>query len=336
MEDIPIMIQHGRVWDSGSYVNYSINGVVIYFCCKYDELVQVIAKHIGICNGTNLIDIKYKVKERYTPIEVVNDMSVRLYIELKRRNLEFTEISLCIAMKEKNTGLCSSDAKPRGTLCDDYLGLDIPEMVCVETMLMIGDGTYQNDIGVLSDGIISDPLNQEIEEGQLYQDNETLYAAMNHYAIRKKFQFMVKPSNEHIHTVYEEGIRYMVNLGNRTCSCKRFEMDEIPCPHALAIVTSKGMDPYEFCSIYYTKGYLMKTYEEYVHPIPSERNWNIPTDILEESVSPPVGKIQPGRPKKKRGLYVWERHAKKVKNTCKQCGHECHNRRTCRNVPRRD
>ncbi|XP_019254886.1 PREDICTED: uncharacterized protein LOC109233461 [Nicotiana attenuata] len=141
----------------------------------------------------------------------------------------------------------------------------------------------------------------------------------------------VKPSTDYLCTVIEDEKQFVVNLGERTCTCIRFQIDEMPCPHALAVVTYKSLDAYEYCSIYYSADYLLKTYEIPVYPVSDESTWDIPREILEDVVLPPTGRIKPGRPKKLR-IQLPESQAKRCKTSCGQCGQEGHNRKTCESL----
>lgn len=257
MENVPIFIKHNGVWESNySFVNFSVNGVLITSGCNFKELVSVIANQLEKDLDTNLIDIKYIVKDGYPPMTVHSDMSVRVYIELKKMNAEFTMYPLCVTFKDKCTaGSCSnvnlatvssdgiqSENKPdtylpdvvemispvRGTNCNgiqgDDKGIMNNQLDTVEIMNSVhgedsngvrGDeeGIINNvDIvepissvhgedwnGMLDDDrgivLIDNPRHQDVVEGQLYLDKETIVNVMRHYAIRNNFQFRVERSS---------------------------------------------------------------------------------------------------------------------------------------------
>ncbi|XP_060210214.1 uncharacterized protein LOC132637084 [Lycium barbarum] len=149
-------------------------------------------------------------------------------------------------------------------------------------------------------------------------------------------QYMtVTPSNDYLHTVTGSGNVFIVCIRERTCSCGRFQLDQVPCPHAMAVLNLKGLDGEEYCSLYYTNEYMAKTYEILVNPLPHEKMWKVPTDVLEQVVLPPIGKKNPGRPKVSRYKSAWETNIKKFKTTWGKCGHEGHNRRTCKKMPKK-
>ena len=119
-------------------------------------------------------------------------------------------------------------------------------------------------------------------------------------------------------------------MQERKCSCNRFQIDQLPCPHALVILKQMNQDPYKYCSNFYTKETLLATYEETVHPIPNQTTWNIPIQEQQIKVQPPEGRIKAGRPKKRRikAQCEYTRH-----NKCGRYAQLGYNRKTCRNAP---
>ena len=80
----------------------------------------------------------------------------------------------------------------------------------------------------------------------------------------------VKPSTEEIFTVYDLNTTFIVKMQERKCTCNRFQIDELPCSHALVILKQMNQDPYRYCSQFYTKQVLLETYKEIVYPIPNQ------------------------------------------------------------------
>ncbi|XP_060212113.1 uncharacterized protein LOC132639696 [Lycium barbarum] len=143
----------------------------------------------------------------------------------------------------------------------------------------------------------------------------------------------VVPSTEYMYTVFHGKKRYVVCMLERSCTCRKFQLDVMPCTHAMAIITKYSMPQYAYCSLYYNKEYFLKTYDVPIHPIPNETTWEIPADILAEVVLPPIVKARAGRPQKCRWKGAGESQPKRAKITCSLCNREGHNRRTCRNPP---
>ncbi|XP_019251247.1 PREDICTED: uncharacterized protein LOC109230179 [Nicotiana attenuata] len=130
--------------------------------------------------------------------------------------------------------------------------------------------------------------------------------------------------------------RYIVCLENKKYSCGQFQLDELPCAHALAALRHRKETYENYCSPYYTRKSLLLTYEMPVNPLPDESKWDVPQHILDEVVKPPAGdKRQPGRPHKERYKTFDEIKSKKYKVSCGNCGGEEHNKRTCKNAPKK-
>ncbi|XP_060211700.1 uncharacterized protein LOC132639255 [Lycium barbarum] len=145
----------------------------------------------------------------------------------------------------------------------------------------------------------------------------------------------VEPSTEFVYTVHDGGRRFILNLNSKTCSCRMFQLDEIPCPHAWAVIKKKNMVAEDYCSDLFKPATVLKTYDVPVDPLPDEREWNIPNHILEDVVLPPRYKRPPGRPKKRRDKPLSELLFGKGRHACTTCGQAGHNRRSCSFEPLR-
>ncbi|XP_075095106.1 uncharacterized protein LOC142173418 [Nicotiana tabacum] len=111
-------------------------------------------------------------------------------------------------------------------------------------------------------------------------------------------KLLVRASTDHIHTVIDGVKHFIVCLQNMRYSCGQFQLDELSCAHALAVLRHRNESYTNYCSPYYTRESLLQTYEIPVDPLPDESKWNIPQHIAEEVVMPPTGKGHPGRPQK--------------------------------------
>ncbi|KAH0776309.1 hypothetical protein KY290_007720 [Solanum tuberosum] len=140
--------------------------------------------------------------------------------------------------------------------------------------------------------------------------------------------------SEFIFSVYEGGIRYIVCLERKNCSCGRFQYDEIPCAHAMAVFKKKYIkDVHPYCSDYHKPDALANTYAVSMESMPDKSDWTVPESVLEEVVLPPRYKKMPGRPRKKRKKNADEKLTANT-NCCGQYGQEGHNRRTCTFFPK--
>ncbi|KAH0661352.1 hypothetical protein KY284_026283 [Solanum tuberosum] len=101
-----------------------------------------------------------------------------------------------------------------------------------------------------------------------------------------------------------------VNLQRRMCTCRVFDLDKIPCPHAMAALRSQygahfGNQIYEYLSSYYSVEKYIIAYCEKTNPVPPEDSWIVPLEILEREIPPPyVDPSKSGRMRTKRRRRV--------------------------------
>ncbi|XP_062085757.1 uncharacterized protein LOC133791865 [Humulus lupulus] len=87
--------------------------------------------------------------------------------------------------------------------------------------------------------------------------------------IVSKMKYEVLPFNPIEYQVRDEkGTNFTVNIHNRTCTCNRFQEDEMPCGHAVAVIAKRNLGVYDYCAKFYKTETLKAMYEENVHPLP--------------------------------------------------------------------
>lgn len=115
----------------------------------------------------------------------------------------------------------------------------------------------------------------------------------------KSISITVVPSSVDVHNVCDEGKRFIVCLANKTCSCGRFQIEEIPCEHMWTVLKFKHIEPDYYCSDLYKAKIVLKTCEVPICPLPDISDWVATDNVLDDVVLPPVLKRPLGRPKKK-------------------------------------
>ncbi|XP_015060438.1 uncharacterized protein LOC107006387 [Solanum pennellii] len=117
----------------------------------------------------------------------------------------------------------------------------------------------------------------------------------------KSSKMKVVPSSEYIFSVHEAGRRYIICLERKTCTCGRFQHDEIPCGHTIAVLKQKNViNLHSYCSNYYKPDAFEKTYEVAMVPMPDKEDWTVSDYVLDEIVRPPRYRRLAGRPRKRR------------------------------------
>ncbi|KAL3525267.1 hypothetical protein ACH5RR_013639 [Cinchona calisaya] len=93
------------------------------------------------------------------------------------------------------------------------------------------------------------------------------------------------------------GDRHTVDLVARTYSCRKWDLNSIPCAHAVSAIVDTGEDPQNFIHTCYSKEAYMRAYEPIIIPLNGDDLW---VDQKQPPVLPPVAIKLPGRTKKVR------------------------------------
>ena len=131
---------------------------------------------------------------------------------------------------------------------------------------------------------------------------------------------------------------YVVDLNEKTCSCRLWELNGIPCPHSVSAIYYMKDDPDKYVSDWYKVERIQKSYGFYMKPLNGEKMWKKqPYDKMD----PPENRRMPGRPKKQRHRESHEadrrnsseisRRGRQMK--CGKCGQYGHNKKTCKGPP---
>ncbi|KAM6587013.1 hypothetical protein CsatA_009618 [Cannabis sativa] len=104
---------------------------------------------------------------------------------------------------------------------------------------------------------------------------------------KKLVNNFVKPINESMFEVVEITRSWVFNLTEKTCSCNRFQIYELPCAHVLAVIKEINLNVYNYCSHYYTTRTWLETYNESIYPVHNHTTWDAPQNIKDILVLPP-------------------------------------------------
>jgi hypothetical protein len=95
------------------------------------------------------------------------------------------------------------------------------------------------------------------------------------------------------------GFRFVVNLKERTCTCRKWQVSGIPCKHALAFITSLSDAPIkQYVDLYYSVDKFRVAYSQLIPAMPDKSQW--PKSTHGFFMYPPLLKPVAGRPKTER------------------------------------
>ncbi|KAK6785944.1 hypothetical protein RDI58_014469 [Solanum bulbocastanum] len=162
-EEIVILVQHSGGWDNEH--NFIVDGLTLKESSNLDTILDEITKILGIYASMDTIEIKYSVKQNYTPMKIYNDRSLRWYLDL-------------------------SNSIPNNSTSNSSQDMQLVQRVELTQSLMPIHGNYSSD-----EIEIDNRFHKYIKEGQLYMKKEILQDVVNHIAINENFQFKVKRSS---------------------------------------------------------------------------------------------------------------------------------------------
>ncbi|XP_059670989.1 uncharacterized protein LOC132316533 [Cornus florida] len=105
-----------------------------------------------------------------------------------------------------------------------------------------------------------------------------------------------RKTGDDIFEVYYKGANKGVNLANRTCNCREWDVKgSIPRIHAIAcIISERGLPENYVDSCYHMESYF-RTYNHIIYPMPLR---NLQREVGTDPIHPPIVKPVTGRPKK--------------------------------------
>ncbi|KAK3430308.1 hypothetical protein EUGRSUZ_E01841 [Eucalyptus grandis] len=97
--------------------------------------------------------------------------------------------------------------------------------------------------------------------------------------------------------VMDKGNKYVVDVFKRDYSCRKWQLNGIPYPHAISAINHRQEDLYNYVDECYEKAKFLATYENMMMPIRGERFWK---KTHRESPEPLPSRVKHGRRKQKR------------------------------------
>ncbi|XP_028066080.1 uncharacterized protein LOC114269020 [Camellia sinensis] len=143
-------------------------------------------------------------------------------------------------------------------------------------------------------------------------------------AYNKGRAWIVSQSNDNVYEVHSYP-SVLVDVDRRTCSCFQWQINQLPCAHAMVAIRNSGRDLYDLVEPFYHAATYRLSYASSITLIPTVEKPSFQLDDF--VIHPPVVKRPPRRPKKKHMLSRGEEVQLIRCGRCQRMGN--HNRKTC-------
>ena len=99
MGSISFLVMHSGRWNNENcYVDYNTEAIVLKEYATFRELMDLVSKQICVDLSFNIVKLKYKIEGSTAPLEIHNDMGVRVYVSLKKDNKELSKYFICVSV----------------------------------------------------------------------------------------------------------------------------------------------------------------------------------------------------------------------------------------------
>uniref|UniRef100_A0A2N9EWJ4 SWIM-type domain-containing protein n=1 Tax=Fagus sylvatica TaxID=28930 RepID=A0A2N9EWJ4_FAGSY len=163
---------------------------------------------------------------------------------------------------------------------------------------------------------------------QKWSEKASLHHVIEFNREEGTFQIQTQPS---LTSMNKGNHRHVVKLGDRTCSCGKWQAYHIPCSHVIAACASQHINVYQFIDPFYSLTEMLASYQPHFEPMKDAPYW-------EEDPNFPMLRPDPrllrqrGRPKSTRIRNEMDWRENQHKQTCGLCNQEGHNRKKCPNA----
>ncbi|XP_065617880.1 uncharacterized protein LOC136062593 [Quercus suber] len=152
---------------------------------------------------------------------------------------------------------------------------------------------------------------------------------------QESIPFCATPSGRFMYKVDNDRERHVVNLTNKTCSYRIWDLTGLPCKHGITAIFKNLEKVEDYVHPCYLRETYLQTYHEIIQPMPGQSEWVQTGHVA--PIAPHVYK-PPGRPPKlrkkapdePRNPYRVSRMNKTIK--CGKCHREGHNSRGCKAI----
>ncbi|KAL0368340.1 UNVERIFIED_CONTAM: hypothetical protein Scaly_1052900 [Sesamum calycinum] len=83
----------------------------------------------------------------------------------------------------------------------------------------------------------------------------------------------IKSDDWHYEVACYDGARYVVNLQNHTCTCRKWDLTGIPCNHGMSAICSQSLEPEDFVNPCYSVATFIEVYKHAILPVNGPKLW---------------------------------------------------------------
>ena len=108
---------------------------------------------------------------------------------------------------------------------------------------------------------------------------------------------LVSPADRYVFEVRGGDRVEIVNIKEKTCTCRKFDLEQLSCAQALAICSQARIKRARLWSDKHTSDALRSAYGETIHPVGDQSDWVLPEKLSDLKVLPPNEHVSSGRPR---------------------------------------
>lgn len=139
-----------------------------------------------------------------------------------------------------------------------------------------------------------------------------------------------------VHEIEYQNDAYRVDMRAKTCGCGYWQLNGIPCMHAMCVITATRLNLDDYVSEYYLTSKWRQLYAKGMEPVQGMKLWK---RLCRLPILPPPSRGNKGRPNnyaRKKGPHESTTNKNKLTRhgrvgTCSRCRKEGHNKTRCPN-----
>ncbi|XP_051113719.1 uncharacterized protein LOC127239558 [Andrographis paniculata] len=89
----------------------------------------------------------------------------------------------------------------------------------------------------------------------------------------------IKSDNTHYEISCFDGSQYTINLREKTCTCKQWQLNGIPCKHVISAISNQREEIQDYIDEYYSVETYIKVYAPAIMAVTSDMFWEVIEDV---------------------------------------------------------